>query len=114
MRIKATELTENRLNWAVAKCLLGENLKYVYVSKDSLFYHDPGDNKYYLNYLDGTKTSAIIEIEKIATWWSKGRWNAQYPDTGFHCYGPTHTIAALRCFVSQKLGYEVELPEELR
>lgn len=31
-----------------------------------------------------------------------------------HGRGPTPLIAAMRCFVSCKLGYEIEIPEELK
>jgi len=29
------------------------------------------------------------------------------------CYGPTHLVAAMRCFVLNELGEEVDVPEEL-
>lgn len=31
----------------------------------------------------------------------------------FSNYGPTPLITAMRCFVASRLGYEVEIPEEL-
>ncbi len=57
----------------------------------------------------------IIEREKISTMWSlNNQWHAC---TGFsaqgHLLGPTPLIAAMRTFVTSKLGDEVEIPEEL-
>jgi hypothetical protein len=30
-----------------------------------------------------------------------------------HCLGPSPLVAAMRCYCQSKLGYEVEVPEEL-
>jgi hypothetical protein len=40
-------------------------------------------------------------------------WRASTPD-GVSGNGPTPLIAAMRCYVSSKLGDEVEIPEELK
>jgi hypothetical protein len=58
----------------------------------------------------------IIEREKIATqpWLSEGDWGASIKGGFFEQHGPTPLIAAMRCFVSSKLGDEVEVPNELQ
>lgn len=35
------------------------------------------------------------------------------PNSDSHMYGPTRLIAGLRCWIVRKVGYEVEVPEEL-
>ena len=40
-------------------------------------------------------------------------WAAAYVRIGSFSYGATPLIAAMRCFVSNKLGDEVEVPDEL-
>lgn len=44
------------------------------------------------------------------------RWLAEFDNglTTAGCYGPTHLIAAMRCYVASKFGEEVEIPEELK
>jgi hypothetical protein len=39
-------------------------------------------------------------------------WSAEYRGTRF--VAETPLIAAMRCYVASKLGYEVEIPEELK
>jgi hypothetical protein len=63
----------------------------------------------------------IIECEKIeiTPWGVNGEWRARdfyEPSPGVPCaeeYGPTPLIAAMRCYVTSKLGEEVEIPDEL-
>jgi hypothetical protein len=40
-------------------------------------------------------------------------WFSEMDDIGGMWYGPTPLIAAMRCYVANKLGAEVEIPEEL-
>ena len=60
----------------------------------------------------------IIEREEIgfAKYGPNGTWKAVIGETprGIPCYGPTPLIAALRCFVTSRLGDEVDVPEELK
>ena len=58
----------------------------------------------------------IIEREELATVPLAEGWEAQYESDegiGLVFRGPTPLIAAMRCFVSSKLGEEVEVPYEL-
>jgi len=72
---------------------------------------------------DWSKGGPIIERENINFWtsnsWQDERGNftsiktAKHPTSTQHHNGETPLIAAMRCYVSSKLGDEVELPEEL-
>ena len=64
----------------------------------------------------------IIEREVISLVFLGDHWVASTPNPEaklgdgrdpLEAYGPTPLIAAMRCYVSSKLGDEVELPEEL-
>lgn len=65
----------------------------------------------------------IIEREKMRVWFEKEcpwyafpavpAWGASREDGSYREGGPTLLIAAMRCFVSSKLGEEIEVPEEL-
>ena len=112
--MKTSELTGRALDWAVAKCELKTNFKYLHVTKNCLFYHDPGDNQKYLDYSSKwSQGGPIIERECIAlkalaaepVYWRAGTFGTSI--------GPTPLIAAMRCYVASKLGDEVDIPKEL-
>lgn len=110
MKVKTSELTGAALNWAVAKARLGghpfaESL----ASRDVKLGISPSTN--------WALGGPIIEQEQIALEYFQdgghehgGEWIAQ---SGFYSaveqYGPTPLIAAMRCFVTSKLGEEVEI-----
>ena len=65
----------------------------------------------------------IIERERmdIECWdfhsmpWKASMWWDDENSSGdIQMYGPTPLIAAMRCYVTSKLGNEVEIPEELK
>lgn len=102
MKIKTSELTGSALDWAVAKC----------------------EGKLPASYDDWRQTwprystdphhgHPIIERELIGTmpvsdaWWRAGDVD------GANGFGPTMLIAAMRCYVSSRLGDTVEVPDEL-
>ena len=72
----------------------------------------------------GRKGGPIIERERIALSYDNldgtGPCKAYYLSTlfdeeeGWHQYGPTPLIAAMRCFVASHLGDEVTIPAELK
>lgn len=127
MKIKTSELTGAALDWAVAKC------------DDRRINFNPGGG---LEVRGRTEEGAelpeawdlwmpwhpsttwaqggeIIEREKISTtvddsgvWIAFNHYN--YADEKrFMRAGPTPLTAAMRCFISSRLGDEVEVPEEL-
>jgi hypothetical protein len=128
MKIKTSELTGAALDWAVAKCEGREDPIYRFApdQKDEDFDPEKDYSKYF--YISGpdrqgpyepstndAQGSPIIGREGIQlhvnegrTEWLASRWG--YPEQQ---YGPTHLVAAMRCYVASELGDEVEIPEEL-
>ena len=115
MKMKTPELIGTALDWAVAKC---EGMDYI-----SAYKHGNAD-EYFGYSTDWAKGGAIIARENINFWtsnsWQDERGNftsiktAKHPTSTQHHNGETPLIAAMRCYVSSKLGDEVELPEELK
>lgn len=123
--MKASELTGQALDWAVAKCEGGTGLWYDSVAtywitidgKDRAL--SKGWAQSYQPSTDWAQGGPIIEREKICldigsagVWLA---WNKQnYDDEPRHMVSAlTPLIAAMRCYVASKLGDEVDLPEEL-
>ena len=117
MKIKTSEL--DALNLAVAQC---EN-----VSMEDYY---EAHNEPYMPAVDWAQGGPIIEREFISifdlpsgidvaqhpTFTKEDLWEAEIIPAGedsIRYCGPTPLIAAMRCFVSYKLGSEVEIPEEL-
>ena len=110
--MKTAELTGAALDWAVAKC---ESLD-CYIEDGVV--HLKGqpfdtDWRYWLPSTDWAQGGPIIERERI-------EFDFNEDTQMFHAYdglqsgtGPTHLIAAMRCYVASKFGDEVEVPEEL-
>jgi len=110
--MKTNELTGAALDWAVAKC---EGL----CEGDFAWYYDRRDTfKYSTNWSQG---GPIMEREKINIAWLTKQGLDMEPehycvahiDGTYVRYGPTILIAAMRCLVASKLGYEIDLPKEL-
>ena len=107
--MKTSELTGAALDWAVAKCEVGAE-----------FIGEIDDPHFYST--DWAHGGPIIERESIAIlgdgdlyWEAECVWAwARGFDDGFFQKGPTPLIAAMRCYVTLKLGDEVEVPEELK
>jgi hypothetical protein len=100
--MKISELTGAALDWAVAKCEVGE--EFIGEIEDPHFYST-----------DWAQGGPIIEREGIAIgshldgeewiaedYWREATWS-----------GPTPLVAAMRCYVASKLGDEVEIPASL-
>lgn len=113
--MKTSELTGAALDWAVAKC------EGVTEGKDSAWYYDRRDAYNYST--DWSQGGPIIEREKLDVVYQAGgrgdEWTCFANDTddnlnSIEAYGPTPLIAAMRCYVASKLGYEVDVPEELK
>lgn len=126
MKRKQTEaLTGKALDWAAAKA---DGCEWLY---ENLRANPPPGAAYSTDWAQG---GPIIERERIifeqySMFETDGRKTYVYlarlePTFKFHNYssamakpiygeGPTHLIAAMRCFIASKLGDEVEIPEEL-
>jgi len=126
--MKTSELTGAALDWAVAK------IEGVDVNVDNLYDpptphgavlrlgNDDGDEEYlYQPSTDWAQGGPIIERESMALHMEAPReWHALqwWDDTDGAGYismkGSTPLIAAMRCYVASKLGYEIEIPEEIK
>jgi hypothetical protein len=102
--MKTSELTGAALDWAVAKC---EEATYPLG-----YWTDMVARGNYTPSTDWSQGGPIIERERIEFRQARTGMFASYPD-GETWFGPTHLIAAMRCYVASKLGDEVEIPEEL-
>ena len=113
---KTSDATGAALDWLVAKCE-GVNVEKIVQLRhwSSANWHN-----YSTNWAHG---GSIIERELLQVspefWTDKGwHWVAYVLgpgnlDENFEQQGPTPLIAAMRCYVASKLGFEVEIPEEL-
>ncbi len=119
--MKTSELTGAALDWAVAKCegwVAGTNDDDLV----SFVLESSSDEMHFWPSTDWAQGGPIIERESIAIlgngdlyWEAECVWAwARGLDNGFFQKGPTPLIAAMRCYVTLKLGDEVEVPEELK
>ena len=118
--IKTSELTGAALDWAVAKCEGRKPSHYketIRATRHPDFPDSPPMFGHELNYsTDWEQGGPIIEREKIGVDYfdvGNGRpvWIASKAPKQES--GPTPLISAMRCYVSSKLGYTVEVPDEL-
>jgi hypothetical protein len=98
--MKTSELSGAALDWAVAIC------------EHNVGWEPEGEDRDYYS-TDWAQGGPIIERERI-------EFDFNEDTQMFHAYdglqagtGPTHLIAACRCYVASKLGDEVEIPEAL-
>jgi hypothetical protein len=96
MKIKTQNLTGAALDCAVHIALHGACEGYA-------------EHEYSTDWAHG---GLIIERENISTDKDHDCWNASIDGPAYYS-GPTPLIAAMRCYVASKLGYEVEIPEGL-
>ena len=97
--VKVVEATKLQLDWLVAR-----------IEGDEL----PKSGGKGLEYsTDWACGGPIIEREGISIYRMTSDWSAAYNPSGATQDGPTPLIAAMRCYVSNRLGNEVEVPEEL-
>jgi hypothetical protein len=113
--MKTSELTGYLLDWAVGKCE-GLSIESDWWDWDRLCFVDefnvdfePTDN-----WMQG---GAIIQREWINITNKDDVWTAEIaddvPDGYVTMQGETALIAAMRCYVAQRLGDEIELPDEM-
>jgi hypothetical protein len=123
MKVKTSKAKDQVLNHLVAKCegLVNEDGLDVGFIRDGVF--TPS--------IDWAQGGLIIEREKLGVWWATHYVDDDGVEYGNHWYaepgctddnadkpyrvatGPTPLIAAMRCYVVNKLGDEVEVPNEL-
>ena len=113
MKIKTSELIGPALDWAVQEIeyqrMVAEG---EHVKQWALDDHRAGAsiNPYSTDWLWG---GPILEREGISIYRMTSDWSAAYNPSGATQDGPTPLIAVMRCYVSNCLGSEVGVPEEL-
>lgn len=113
MKIKVSEATNTQLNWLVATALGKRPSMFIFQQTGTLAV----EHNYSTDWVQG---GLIIERESICLEERKrmGVWLAytrclQTSESNLMNYGSTPLIAVMRCFVTSKLGNEVEVPNEL-
>ena len=114
--MKTSELIGPALDWAVAKCEGHEAHVWGGTVRTNMREVFGPECNYSTNWAQG---GPIIERESIELRrYDKHTWMAEVSQPG-HAgkgvyAGPTPLIAVMRCFVSSRLGDEIEIPEELK
>jgi hypothetical protein len=119
MLIKVNEASGIQLDYMVAKALGATNFHYDTVAtywvtldgKDRAL--SKGWSQSFTPSTNWAQGGPIIEREKITLSDMGNGWAAGLNGTLAH-FGYTPLIAAMRCFVSSKLGNEVEVPDALK
>lgn len=113
--VKVVSATDTQLDWLVAVCeKLNPGYEYTLHGAVVMVGLDP-----YQPSTNPAQMHPIIEREKIGyTYhdeWEVPNWGAwvNRGDDRAEVMGETALIAAARCYVMSKLGYEAEVPEEL-
>jgi hypothetical protein len=109
MKIRTSKLIGPALDWAVAECekieigyLTNTDGTLLLISEDGGYEYEPST--------DWLLGGPIIERERISIVPAlDGGWMTE---TGL-VRGPTALITAMRCYVTNKLGDKVEIPNEL-
>ena len=116
MKIKVSEATNNQLDYLAAKVL---NLPIEDgVVHTGEFYWDEEGLQWEVEWsptTNGAQGVPIIERELLCINPDSPRnqWMAITNSAELMQFGPTPLVAAMRCFVTSKLGEEVEVPDEL-
>ena len=128
MKVKTQDLTEVQLDWAVAKCLNWEDYNedgVPYIELDSS--HMSRRFGPYKPSTDWEQAGPIINREITRLFKNvAGGWTAQIHHEKDHplvaqkvtigwtsASGPTSLVAAMRCYVANILGNEIEIPEKI-
>jgi len=113
MKVKVNEASGTVLDWMVAKCD-GVKVEYINDDRTKCLLRVSPFTSLYIPSTDWSQGGPIIERERIQF---RSEQNIQYRAFiglyGADAVGPTHLIAAMRCYVASKLGEEVEVPDEL-
>lgn len=117
MQIKTSELIGPALDWAVAKAV-GDNRVSLWGSScwtDNGPHGHGGSGQAYSPSTDWGQCGSIIDAEKMQFTTTLGgdicAWPYGRPLAA--SIGPTHTVAACRAIVADKLGDSVDVPEGL-
>lgn len=114
MKIKTCELTGVALNWAVEEAQ-GYGARFLEIwlgGGDMRFAYCEVTRNYHENW---GAAGPIIDSEGIGFFQKleEGYSQAAKPGAEFVQRGPNPLTATMRCFVASRLGYEVDVPDEL-
>ena len=114
MKVKTSELSGAQLDWAVAQADGWEPL----IDEDGVYFYDFIEEKNWRPSTDWAQGGPIIEQEGISLYLDTNNlWQANIFDDnpavffGSGVEGSTPLIAAMRCYVMNALGKEVEIFE---
>lgn len=124
MKVKTEDLIGPALNWAVATsegyvCQFDDEVSGPWLVPQEEFLHDEKPLSKFSPSAIWSEGGPIIERERMSVelkphgYWMASFQNNYADEKEFLTLGPTPLIAAMRCFVSSRLGDEVEVPEEL-
>lgn len=125
MKIKTSELTGTALDWAVqwAHNPTGPTGAGWYERDANNKLFDPLNEYTISPSTDWAQGGPIIERGHIHTWTDRkdaayaghpdSYWVAEMTELGGIWWGPTPLIAAMRCYVANRLGDEIDIPKEL-
>lgn len=121
-KTKTSELTGTALDWAVAQC---ENALWIQYdrslrmgrgtpSRPSEYLRDHDYTPQFSPSTNWAQGGPIVEREGMTLRCGLDGWDAELPEF-YGCleFGASALKAAMRCYVSAKLGDEVEIPDEL-
>ena len=114
--MKTSELQGAALDWAVATCEeeLDEQDYYIHESTGAFMLERGEVSWVYSPSTNWSQGGPIIEREKITV--GPNPFGIEFIANvrDIDMYGPTLLIAAMRCYVTSKLGDEVEIPEAMK
>lgn len=113
MKVKTADLIGPALDWVVA-ALEGLTEENSWTAIEIFKAARAGGLYWYST--DWSQGGPIIErenIDLISSTPSDPLWQAMQWRFAHGAKGPTPLIAAMRCFVASRLGYEVDVPDEL-
>lgn len=125
MKVKASQLIDLALDWAVAKCEEEQDRRVTVIRREDYVgktieretEFDSGTYEWWAPSRIWAQGGPIIDREELgfAKYGPNKTWKAVIGATprGTPAYGPTPLVAAMRCYVATKLGDEVEIPDEL-
>jgi hypothetical protein len=118
MKIKTSELTGAALDWAVAKCDGPNSMASCYYDEDVPLCLEEWPESLWEPSTNWAQGGPIIEqkrigIKPIYQGYDVLHWSAVQELGEGRRTGPTPLIAAMRCYCASKLGYEVDVPDEL-
>jgi hypothetical protein len=120
--MKTSELHGAALDWAVAQCEGADFFALMGWDDDRLCYLTEWGEDFEPS-VNWQQAGRIIEREEISIVRefssNEVQWAAWMPaavrdDSEAFGYGPTALVAAIRCYVTSKLGDEVEVPSDLK